>query len=129
MKKTVGYTGRFLISAISLFAVLILSNSCSKDTTYDTPGSGGPKGTGPGLNEVWIKDMAFTPATITVAPGTTIRWTNKDAAGHTVTSTTGIFDSGSIGGDGTFSLKFDSTGTFPYYCIVHPGMKGTVIVQ
>ena len=95
-------------SATFLFAILSISNSCTKSTAYDTPGTGpgpGPKG-GPGINEVWIQDMAFSPSTITVTEGTTIKWTNKDTAPHTVTGDTPSFDSGTIASDGTFSNNF-----------------------
>ena len=84
----------------------------------------------PPVNEVWIESFAFNPATITVTAGTTIKWTNKDGVAHTVTSTTAIFDSGSIAGNGgTYSLQFNTPGTFPYLCTFHPSMTGTVIVQ
>jgi len=129
MKKLIGYESRFLISIAFLFTILIIANSCSKDTSYDTTGSGGPKGTGPGANEIWIKDMAFTPATITVAAGTTIKWTNKDGVAHTVTSTTGLFDSGTMGTSDTYTFKFDAAGTYPYFCKVHPAMTATVVVN
>ena len=48
---------------------------------------------------VTIQNFAFTPAAITVAAGTTVTWTNKDAATHTVTSNAGdpaAFDSGPV---------------------------------
>jgi plastocyanin len=84
---------------------------------------------GPGLNEVWIQGMAFVPATITVAAGTTITWTNKDGIAHTVTSNTGVFDSGSVADNGTFSFQFNNVGTFEYHCSIHTSMTGTVTVQ
>ena len=31
-----------------------------------------------------IRNFAFEPATLTVAPGTTVRWVNDDATPHTV---------------------------------------------
>lgn len=84
----------------------------------------------PPANEVWIESYAFSPDTIRVTAGTTIKWTNKDAVAHTVTSTTAIFDSGTIAGSGgTYSLQFNTAGTFPYICTFHPTMTGTVIVQ
>jgi len=83
----------------------------------------------PGINEVWIQGSAFTPATITVSAGTTIKWTNKDGMSHTVTSTTALFDSGTIGNNGTYSHQFNTIGTFPYYCTIHTYMTATVVVQ
>jgi len=84
---------------------------------------------------VSINSMSFAPATITVSAGTTITWTNQDAIAHTVTSDTGLFNSGSIsssgyyGGGGTYSYKFTTAGTYPYHCSIHPSMKGTIVVN
>ncbi|MDA4125891.1 MAG: cupredoxin family copper-binding protein [Thaumarchaeota archaeon] len=71
---------------------------------------------------------AFNPGNFTVKAGTTITWFNGDPATHTVTSTTGVFDSGTFPSGHTYSYKFNTPGTFPYYCVIHPNMKGTVIV-
>jgi plastocyanin len=131
MKKLIGSKIRLLTGVGFLFAILTISNSCSKssaDNNYTTPGTAKGSG-GPGTNEVWIQGMAFTPATITVAAGTTITWTNKDAVSHTVTSTTGVFDSGSMSTNATYSRTFTTAGSFPYYCKVHPGMTATVVVN
>lgn len=81
------------------------------------------------FNAVYIQNMAFNPATITVPAGTTITWTNKDGMAHTVTSDTAIFDSGSIASNGTYSRTFPTAGTFPYHCSIHPSMTATVIVN
>jgi plastocyanin len=130
MKRLINSKMRSFISTAFILAILSIVSSCSKSTAYDTntPPPPGPKG-GPGTNEVWIQGMAFTPSTITVAAGTTIKWTNKDAVNHTVTSDTGLFESGSMGDGATFSLMFDTPGSFPYHCAVHPGMKATVVVN
>lgn len=82
----------------------------------------------PPANEVYIKGMAFTPATLTVTVGTTVKWTNKDAVTHTVTSDTGLFDSGNIDQNGTSSHMFSTAGTYNYHCSIHPSMTGKIIV-
>ena len=93
-------------------------------------GSAGGSGTGgPGVNEVFIQSFAFSPSTITVAAGTTITWTNKDAANHTATSTSGIFDSGSLGTNATYSHTFADKGTFAYKCTFHSSMTASVVVN
>jgi plastocyanin len=134
MKKIIGSESRFLTGIALLFVILSISASCTKSTDYNN-GSGtyagngtGAKG-GPGANEVWIQGMAFNPSTISVTAGTTITWTNKDAIGHTVTSDTGLFDSGMISTNGTFTSTFSTAGTFSYICSVHPMMTGTVVVK
>lgn len=112
-----------------LSAILIFSNSCSKDSPDDTTTGNNPGSNGPGTNEVWIQGMSFTPSSITVSAGTTIKWTNKDATAHTVTSNNGSFDSGNVASNGTYSYTFNTAGSFPYHCTLHPNMTATVIVN
>jgi plastocyanin len=130
MKTSVIFKGTKLIGIVFATAILIISNSCSKSAMNNMYGTGGngTKG-GPGTNEVWIQGMAFDPPTITVNAGTTITWTNKDAIAHTVTSDAGLFDSGNIGSNGTYSYMFSTAGSFPYHCNIHTSMKATVVVK
>jgi plastocyanin len=118
MKKNTFSGSKLIIGSILILIIFSVTNNCSKSSS----------GT-PGANAVVIQGMAFNPLTITVSAGTSITWTNKDAVAHTVTSNTGIFDSGSISTNGTFSYTFNTAGTFPYHCTVHPYMTATVIVQ
>lgn len=77
----------------------------------------------------------FVPSEVTVDVGGEVIWSNDDTAGHTVTSGTldagpdGIFDSSLFMAGKTFSYKFEEAGEFPYFCVVHPWMTGSVIVQ
>ena len=133
MKNSFGYKSSILLGIGLMLAIMAISDSCSKSSTDYMTGTGvtgGSKGSdGPGVNEVWIQDMAFNPATITVAAGTTITWTNKDAITHHLISSPSLFDGGDMGSGATFSYKFSDTGTFFYYCTIHPSMTGTVIVN
>jgi plastocyanin len=79
-------------------------------------------------DQVSIKDMKFSPATLTVKPGTTVTWTNKDDHDHTVVASDESFKSGNLGHGETFEHKFDKKGKFKYACSYHPRMKGTVVV-
>lgn len=78
---------------------------------------------------VKIDNFVFGPQTITVPAGTTVTWTNKDDIPHTVVSTDGVFKSKVRDTDEQFSYKFEKTGTYSYYCSVHPKMTGKVVVQ
>jgi plastocyanin len=132
MKKLIISKNRFLISTLLIFAIIIITDSCKKSTDNMTNmgNNTGTSGSGsPGANEVWIQGMAYIPATITVAAGTTITWTNKDAVAHTVTSNSGLFSSGSLAPNGTYSHQFSTAGTYSYYCSVHPSMTATVIIN
>ena len=80
-------------------------------------------------------DDCFVPSKITVDVGSEVTWSNDDSAAHTVTSgdlkagPDGEFDSGLFVSGKTFSHTFENEGEFAYYCMVHPWMKGTIIVQ
>jgi plastocyanin len=93
--------------------------SCSKSNNYMSTGN---------PNTVSVKNMAFSPASLSVAPGTTVTWVNNDGVAHTVTADDGTFDSGSIAPGNSFTHTFSSAGTVNYHCSIHPMMKGAVTV-
>jgi plastocyanin len=103
---------------ILIFAILALFLfSCKKDKM---PAAS---------NEVWMNNMQFSPSSITISAGTTIKWTNKESVTHTVTSDNSLFDSGDMGNESTFSYTFSNAGTYPYHCKYHADMKASVIVH
>jgi plastocyanin len=75
-----------------------------------------------------IQNFAFSANPITIAPGSTVTWTNRDGAPHTVTADDGSWGSGTLRQGGTYSQVFTSPGSYSYYCAIHPSMKGTVVV-
>ena len=81
--------------------------------------------------EVKIDNFSFGPATLTVAAGATVTWTNHDDIPHTVVSAddTKAFKSRVLDTDEKFSFTFSKAGTYPYFCSLHPKMTGRVIVQ
>jgi plastocyanin len=79
--------------------------------------------------DVTIQNYAFQPANLVIAPGTTVRWTNRDPDRHTVTSATGIFDSGEFDQGGVFEFTFTTPGAFQYFCARHANMTGTITVS
>lgn len=78
---------------------------------------------------VVIQNFSFMPPSLTVPVGATVTWTNQDTAPHTSTSDTGVWESGALSTGQSFSFTFNQPGTFPYHCMIHPGMLGTVVVQ
>jgi plastocyanin len=78
---------------------------------------------------VSIANVAFDPAQLEVAVGTTVTWTNEEAVPHTVTAVDGAFDSGTLEQGDTFEETFSAAGTFEYACAIHPGMKGSIVVS
>jgi plastocyanin len=77
----------------------------------------------------FLGNRAFTPADLNIAAGTAVTWVNSDATSHTSTSNAAGWDSGIVAPGGRFSFVFQNTGTFPYHCVIHPGMVGTVVVR
>jgi plastocyanin len=89
-------------------------------------------------SEVRVANNSFSPSSVTIVPGDAVNWTFAGPdTNHSVTSDAGqaeSFDSDPTGspfhspGD-TFSHTFNTAGSFGYFCKVHPGMRGRVIVQ
>ena len=141
MKKS---TSLLLIVTTMIVALLVVIG-CSSDQA-DTTGTGKansqeieqtlPENTDkPGNDkdlpdaEIDIANFAYSPNEITIRSGTTVTWRNTDSVIHTVTSDDGIFDSGGLPGGATFSFTFKQPGVYQYYCIPHPYMKATIIVE
>ena len=81
-----------------------------------------------------LTDTAYQPNPIQVSVGTTVTWTNNDAQPHTVNSgenatPSGLFDSPIMAPQATFEYTYTEAGEFPYFCILHPNMVGTVSVS
>ena len=78
---------------------------------------------------VSIQDFSFNPGQITVAPGTTVTWTNEGPSPHTTTADDGSWDSGTLQQGEDFSFTFDEPGTYTYHCSIHPDMTASVKVS
>ncbi|HEX2106923.1 MAG TPA: plastocyanin/azurin family copper-binding protein [Nitrososphaera sp.] len=77
---------------------------------------------------------SYAPNPVQVSTGATVTWTNDDAQPHTATSgqnatPDGTFDSGIMAPGATFSHTFTAAGEYPYFCLLHPNMVGTVSVS
>jgi plastocyanin len=74
-----------------------------------------------------IQDFSFNPSAITVDQNDGVRWTNNGASGHTV-AINGVPASPVLGNGDAFTHLFDSAGSFPFHCTIHPTMTGAVKV-
>jgi len=116
-----------VVFAIGLFAVPQAFADHDEVTITNAPGSATP-----GCEET---NSCFVPSTATVEVGAIVTWENTDNAAHTATSGTptdgpdGVFDSSLMMVNGSFSYTADTVGTFDYFCMVHPWMTGTLIVE
>ena len=116
-----------LMSVVSMIAIAPSAFAMGHAATVtNAPGSATP-----GCEET---DDCFIPSTVTIHPGGTVTWENTDNAAHRATGGTptdgpsGAFDSSLMMVGGSFTWTFDDEGTYPYFCMVHPWMQGTVIV-
>jgi plastocyanin len=135
-------------------AGMLIVSACSGGTATSAPAASAPAASEPAASEpaasesaagggaacapstetgtvaATIANFAFEPATITAKVGDTVTWTNNDTTGHTATvesdqaCTTETLASGASGG-----IVFNTAGSYPYICKIHPTMKGTVEVS
>jgi plastocyanin len=103
------------------------SSHAAAATTHTTATSAAAPSTGP--VSVSIKGYAFQPATITVAPGTKVTFTNHDQTAHTATSTAKAFDTGTLNPGASKAVVLHKPGTYTYYCQFHAFMRATVVVK
>ncbi len=110
---------------VTLLALVLVGCATSAPSGGSTGGTAAP-GAAKAV-AVEIKEFSFQPATVEVPVGGTVTWTNADAATHTVKGSG--WTSGDLAQGATFSNTFDTAGTFPYSCGIHPSMTGEVVVK
>ena len=83
-------------------------------------------------NVIEIKNFKFAPEKMTIKKGTTITWKNFDNTKHNVIfddESAGEVEGGKLISNGEqVSFTFNEVGDFPYHCMPHPYMKGSVTV-
>ncbi len=149
--KTCDYFGVILLVIVSIGFLFNTSNvpffsyaqeQQSRDTIITIPkGSANP--------EVDVTNLSprqwYDPREISINVNDTIKWINNDTEPHTVTSglggglnslltnsqgkPNGLFDSGLFSPNTSTYIKFNESGTYNYFCTVHPWMEGVVHVR
>jgi plastocyanin len=99
--------------------VLVTAAACSNSSTSPTPTTA----------NVDITNGGLSPNTVTVSVGSTVMWTNKDSAVHSIVADGGAFSSGAIGSGAQFSYMFPSAGTFTYHDGANPSAVASVTVS
>ncbi len=77
-------------------------------------------------HQVEIKGFAFSPASLNVAVGDSVVFTNRDSAPHTATALDGSFDTGTIRRNKAVQVTISAAGTHGYRCKFHAAMKATL---
>ena len=78
---------------------------------------------------VEVDKFKFAPQEITVPPGATVVWVNKDETPHTIAASDQAWGSKALDTSDTYEHTFDKEGDVAYFCTVHPFMTGTVHVR
>jgi len=129
MKKSIYLT----FSLFAIFSLIVVA-----PPAFAAHGEGGMSATvenAAGSSTPGCEPDCFIPSTVVITVGGTVTWENTDTAAHTASSGTpaggpdGVFDSSLIISGGSYSVTLDDEGTYPYFCMVHPWMEGTVIVE
>ena len=118
-----------MVRRVCVFAAIIAVNlPIAPATGGGGGGCYGPLTSGSG-GKAEITGFCFEPTIVRVAPGDSITWVNRDEAEHTVTGANGAWGTYDIlkrGDDATY--RFAKEGTYPYFCALHVGMVGAVVV-
>jgi plastocyanin len=78
---------------------------------------------------IMIGNFKFSPTPLTVSPGTTVTWLNRDDMIHSIVVPALGLRSQPLDTDETFAYRFDKAGTYDYVCGLHPFMHGQIIVR
>ena len=75
------------------------------------------------------QQWGYEPRETTIDVGQAVMITNSGRTSHTASASSGEFDTGLITGGASATIRFDTPGTYTYFCQPHPWMKGTIIVR
>ncbi len=135
----------FLASSLAIAALAF--SSCGDDDDSDTTATGGgatattgttapesdanapaPSGDAVRAEKVEIVEFTYQPDPVAIEEGGKVTWINRDSAQHTATADDDSFDTGTLEEGKLKSETFKDAGTYPYFCEIHPDMRGTVEV-
>jgi len=102
------------------------ASSAPATTTGSTSTSGGTAAPSGKTVTIDMKNIQFSPKTVTVKVGETVKWVNQDSVPHNVTG--GPLHSPTFSKGGTFTYKATKAGKISYVCTIHPGMTATLNV-
>jgi plastocyanin len=114
---------RFVCAALCLAAA-----GCGSASPASPPPSPSPS-PAPGVVQLGMRHNRFVPARVVVRLGQTVRWTNRDQTTHTVASQDLRLASEGIGPGATYTYRPRRRGRFRYFCTIHAGQTGVLIVR
>ena len=125
-----GGAAGLVVAAALLLAACGGGGGSGSGSGSGSPAASSSSGHATQTDAITISNFMFEPMAASVAPGATVRVTNKDSVTHTLTATGGQFDTGDIGGGQTKSFTAPTkAGTYHYICNIHQYMVGTIVVR
>ena len=110
----------------ALVAVTVVGTGDAAITNAAIAAGDAATGTGDGMH-VAMRNVRFTPRSLSVRVGQVVTWTDEDRVPHDVVATSGAdFDSGNLNANGAFSFRATAPGRIAYACTLHQGMSGTI---
>jgi plastocyanin len=119
-----------VIAAIVIIAIIGVAAFYWTRPPAGTPVSIVDEGTGSACGTSGDAACKYSPQTVGISTGKAVTWTNKGGVSHTVTTKSGTpaaFDHTLSPGD-TYTFTFSATGTYNYFCSIHPWMTANVTV-
>jgi plastocyanin len=116
---------RVVLIAVGALVFVPLVGSPARAGGYCPEGFSVAKG-----NRVWMAKSCFGPTVLRVEPGEQVTFVNNDAEPHSVGGVAGSFGDAhrEVFPDEVVRFSFDQEGVFPYFCVLHPGMAGAIVV-
>jgi plastocyanin len=125
--------GIAVVVGLAVWGVSMRRAAADAGTPQASASEGGGSSTGSPEQStvIMIDNFLFNPKEFIVPSGTTVAWVNADEFPHTATSTATppVFDSKVLDKDDKFSFRFQTPGTYDYFCKLHPTMTGRIVVK
>ncbi len=78
---------------------------------------------------VKITKTGFSPSSVRIDFGDTVKWTNSDTANHQIVADNGSFASPILAPGRTYSFTFRTAGRFPYHDAIKPSLRARITVK
>jgi len=122
MKRTNYMILAIILSVIPLVIFAVTYNEIDYEIVYINTG----------MMNCQENDNCYEPSLVTVEKGDKVIWINQDMHMHTVTSSNATdnfeLSSDTLRKGESYSHTFEKSGSYPYYCVLHDWMIGSVIV-
>jgi len=117
-----------LLPTVAAAVVLVVALALGSSRVTSSPSQASAAVVTSKTAKVKVYMYSFMPAKLTVRVGTRVTFTNNDQTAHTATALNGAFGTGTINPGQSKTIVLKRAGTFPYHCLFHAFMTGTIKV-